>query len=90
MILDVVAFRNKKMGVYTNPTFTQEKLENLETNYSRFFIASEEGRKKHTSLALYHFGTFDDVAGKYDLLAEPVLLFDCDDIIAGIESVGAE
>lgn len=84
MILDVLAFRNKKMKCYTQPFYTQDKLENQEINMSRVLVTSEEARLKYKSLALYHFGTFDDEKGIYNLLKEPELLFDCDDLIAGI------
>ena len=35
MILDIMAFRNKKMKCYTNPYFIQEKLDNQEVNMMR-------------------------------------------------------
>lgn len=84
MILDVLAFRNKKMKCYTNPFYTQDKLENQEIGMSRVLLTNPEARLKYKNLALYHFGTFDDIEGKYNLLKEPELLFDCDDLIAGI------
>lgn len=85
MILDIVCFRNKKMKCYTTPQFTQDKLDNLEVNYTRSFIAAGAAQiEKYKSLALYHFGTFDDETGTYNLLEEPELLFDCDDIIASL------
>lgn len=83
MILDIICYRNKKMKCYTNPIFTQEKLENLERNTFRALIhGGEAAVSKVKNLALYHFGTFDDEAGKYDLFETPVLLFDCDDLIS--------
>lgn len=84
MILDIIVIRNKKMKCYANPTYTQEKLDNLQENMTRSLISSEQVRLKYKCCALYHFGTFDDVTGKYNLKAEPELLFDCDDIIAAI------
>lgn len=85
MILDVVAFKNKKLKCWTNPIFTQEKLENLETNYYRAIgTGGPVAKEKMKGLALYHFGTFDDVKGKYELLEEPEYLFDCDDIISSL------
>lgn len=85
MILEVMAFRNKKMKCYANPFFSQDKLDNAEVSISRAIISGGESAKaKYNHLALYHFGTFDDVTGKYDLLKEPELLCDCDDIIAAI------
>lgn len=85
MILEVFAFRNKRMKCYANPYFSQEKLDNIETNLGRSIVmGGPEMQKKYKSLALYHFGTFDDCSGKYDLLAEPELIVDCDDIIAQI------
>lgn len=82
MILDVLAFRNKKMKCYTNPFFVQEKLENQEINMMRYLQENEGGKLKYKNLVLYHFGTFDDVSGKYDLFKEPEMLYDCDDLIA--------
>lgn len=84
MILDIICVRNKRMKCFANPTFTQEKLENLETNMTRSIISSEQVRLKYKNCALYHFGTFNDETGKYDLKKEPELLFDCDDIIAAV------
>lgn len=85
MILDILCYRNKAMKCYANPIYSQEKLENLEVNVSRSIIAGgPEARLKSKNLALYHFGTFDDETGKFDLLKEPELLFDVDDILAAI------
>ena len=85
MILDVFAFRNKKLKCFANPYFAQDKLENVETNLSRSIAAGgPEVKLKYKSLALYHFGTFDDTSGVYNLLKEPELLADCDDIIAAL------
>lgn len=85
MILDVYAFRNKKMQCYANPYFSQDKKENIEINMSRaIFAGGPEARLKYKSLALYFFGTFDDATGKYQLLDTPELILDCDDIIASI------
>lgn len=85
MILDVLVYRNKKMKCFTNPIYTQDKLENLELNIIRSLIAGgPSAKEKLKNLAMYHLGTFDDETGKYDLLAEPELLFDVDDIIASL------
>lgn len=85
MILDIICYRNKKMKCFANPQFTQEKLENLEKNTFRSLIyGGDQAKTKLKNLAMYHFGTFDDELGKYDLLETPVLLFDCDDLIAQI------
>lgn len=85
MILDVYAFRNKALKCYANPYFSQEKKENVDQNLARsIFAAGPAGKEKYKNLALYYFGTFDDTLGKYDLLREPELVVDCDDIIATI------
>lgn len=84
MILDVLAFRNKVMGCYTNPIFTQEKLENQEANMFRSLVyGGDSAIAKYKNLALYHLGKFDDEKGKFEL-CEPELLFDCDDLIARV------
>lgn len=83
MILDIICYRNKKMKCWTNPIFTQEKLENIEKNtYRSLMIGGDQAVAKMKNLAMYHFGTFDDELGKYDLLKDPELLFDCDDLIS--------
>lgn len=85
MILDVLAYRNKKMKCYTNPFYSQEKIENYEVNIGRSLIAGGPAAvEKMKNLALYLFGQFDDVAGKYILLDEPELICDIDDIIASL------
>lgn len=85
MILEVFAFRNKRMKSYTNPWFSQDKIENMEVNMSRSLIlGGPDMVKKYKNLVLYHFGTFDDETGKYDLLEQPEMIFDCDDLIAQI------
>ena len=85
MILDVLAFRNKKLKCYTQPFYSQEKLENLETNLSRsIYTGGQTMILKYKNLVLYKFGTFDDQTGKYDLLEEPELITDCDDVIASL------
>lgn len=82
MILSVLAFRNKKMQCFTNPFYSQEKLENMETNFGRAMVQDRSLVAKYKNLALYNFGTFDDKTGLYELKKEPELMFDCDDIIA--------
>ena len=90
MILDVLAFKNKKLKCFTNPFYSQEKLEYIETNMARsIMLGGESMVTKYKNLVLYHFGTFDDQTGKYDLKAEPDMLFDCDDIIASIPEAQA-
>lgn len=88
MILDVLSFRDKKITCWSNPFFTQDKVENIATSLQRTIIlGGEEVKKKYEKKALYRFGTFDDVSGKYDLLESPELIVDCDDIIASIPEV---
>lgn len=83
MILDIYAFRNKKLKCYANPYFSQDKKENVETNMSRSLLSGgPEMRLKYKNLSLYYFGKFDDDSGKYDLLETPELILDCDDLIA--------
>lgn len=84
MILDILCIRNKGIGCYSNPWFTQAKLETEQEGLARTLAFNSDARVKYKKCALYHFGTFDDVTGKYDLLAEPKLLLDCDDVIAQI------
>lgn len=85
MILDVLCYRNKKMKCFANPIYTQEKLENMELNVTRAIIAGGPAAKeKMKGLALYHLGTFDDEKGVFDLMKEPELMFDVDDIISGL------
>lgn len=84
MILDILCIRNKAIKSYAQPYFSQEKLENQEANMYRTLVLSPEARVKYKNCALYHFGTFNDETGKYDLLPEPELLFDCDDLVASI------
>lgn len=85
MILDIYAFRNKKLKAYANPFFSQDKKENLESNMFRsLVVGGPDMVAKYKSLVLYHFGTFDDETGKYDLLEQPEMMYDCDDLIAAI------
>lgn len=85
MILDILAYKNKKMKSWANPFFVETKLENIEVSITRTIInEGDVAVKKFKNLALYHFGTFDDQLGKYDLLKEPELICDCDDIIASL------
>lgn len=85
MILDIFAYRNKKLKCYTNPFYSQDKIENMETSMGRaLMLGGKEMQNKYKNLALYHFGKFDDAAGTYDLLKEPELIYDCDDILAQI------
>lgn len=86
MILDVLAYKNKAAGMFANPFYSQEKLENAEVNMSRALIINgPELQAKYKHLALYKLGTFDDVKGTFDVLKEPEFIFDCDDIIDGIK-----
>lgn len=82
MILDIIAYRNKVLKCYANPIFTQEKLEVMEQNMTRALIMNPGKKEQFAHTALYHFGTFNDETGKYDLLKEPELIYDVDDILA--------
>lgn len=84
MKLDILCIKNKGMGCWSQPWFVQSKLENEAEGLARSLTFSKDAREKYKKCALYHLGTFDDVACKYDLLKEPALLLDCDDIVSQI------
>lgn len=88
MILDVYSFKNKALGSFTTPTFSQEKRENVAPSLKRsIYFGGKEAQAKYSKLALYCLGTFDDEAGKFDLFKDPEFILDCDDIIAQIPEV---
>ena len=84
MILEILCYRNKGIGAYTQPWHSQSSLDNEVEGLTRSLFMSSEARTKLKKMVLYHLGTFDDKTGKYDLLSEPELLLDCDDVIAQV------
>lgn len=85
MIHYVFTFRNKVAQYYDQPFFSKEDKEHVKENYARACLLSKpEEHAKLKEMALYYFGTFDDIKGTFDLVPEEKLL-DLEDYIKGGE-----
>lgn len=87
MICNVLIFKNKKLGAYTQPIFDDHNPDVAATQFGRSLVVNPDVAKKYKGLSLYHIGTFDDTTAKITTI-EPVMLIDCDDVIA--QSEGGE
>ena len=90
MKLYVYCARDKKLGAYQVPEYKTEDPEHVSEGTARSlkvvaFETIEKARLKDQ--ALYFFGTFDDVKGKFDLLEEPEKLIDYEDYLPRSEEV---
>lgn len=84
MILNVLMFKNLSLDCFTTPQFVDIEPEKAGEQLKRSIILNKEDTAKiapYRNLALFNFGTFDDVSGKIKFIKEPQLILDCSQVI---------
>lgn len=91
MILNVFAFKNKKIECFTQPFFSDVDPEKFAINTKRSVFASEDLEKivPYKNLTLYIIGVFNDETGEIilnDEAGNPIMrkLYDCSVDVLGI------
>lgn len=90
MELYIIIFRDKSLGCFTQPQFTDVQPEKASLQLKRSLInAAKDGKAqdylKYKTLDMYEMGTFDDETGEVNM-KKPCLLLTCSDAIdAGLE-----
>lgn len=90
MELFIIIFKDKELGCFTQPQFTDVEPDKAAKQLHRSLLSSaREGKTenylKYKTLDMYTLGTFDDETGKVDMKT-PVLLLKCEESInAGLE-----
>lgn len=84
MEMSVYSFKNKFLGVFSQPFYVEVGPENYSASMTRSILTSDDSKKtaKIAGCQLYYLGKFDDEKGLFDLLGDPKVLIDCDDVIA--------
>lgn len=82
MILNIYALKDKELGCFLNPYYTDTTADNS-AEHLRRFLSNEELDKisKFRHKSLYWLGTFDDARGVVVAEKESRFLFDCDDVL---------
>lgn len=82
MILNVLIFRNKKIGCFTQPQFSDVEPEKAAIQLARSLKINEDEviAKKYADLEMFEIGTFDDEKGICDW-HQPRLLLVCADAL---------
>ena len=75
MILNIIVFKNKKIGAFSNPQFLDIEPVKAAVQLSRS-LKLNQGKKEFMDLDMYFLGTFDDETGVITQV-EPVFLLDC-------------
>lgn len=88
MILNVLIFRNKKIGCFTQPQFSDVEPEKAAVQLARSLKLTEDDAiaKKYQDLELFDIGTFDDEKGVCDW-HQPKLLLVCADALVKEEVI---
>lgn len=78
MILNVMAFYNKKINCYTQPHFIDMEPEKAALQLSRTLTLTEDWKMidQYKNLTLYYLGQFDDETGEF-IQEEKRALLDC-------------
>lgn len=77
--MNVYCYKNKLGDFWYQPQFYAEQPESMKKNISRMILIDADKFKANhlDEVDLYYLGTFDDDAGKFDLLDSPKFLVDC-------------
>lgn len=84
MKIYVYSARDKKLGAYQFPEYKVEDPEHVAEGTARALKVVPLDNIEKARLndqALYYLGSFDDISGKFDLLAEPEKLIDYEDYL---------
>lgn len=78
----IYCVRDKKLGAYDSPHYANDDSEHMAEGIARELKRIEaKDIAKASDMALYYLGQFDDITGKFDLLAEPEKLIDYEDYV---------
>lgn len=78
----VYGYKDYKLGAYGNTFNDVLEPERMKETITRScLMAAEEQKPQLRDQALFYFGTYDDVKGKFDLLQEPAKLLDLGDYV---------
>lgn len=81
MILKVVSYFDKKLGVYSNPIFLRnDSNEDIQENYRRM-LASPKVPAEYQDFDVYILGTYEDKRAKFELLDQPEYLLSMADLM---------
>lgn len=82
MILKVVSYFDKKLGVYSNPIFLRnDSNEDLQENYRRM-LASPKVPEEYRDYDVYILGTYEDKRAKFEILDQPEFLLAMSDFMS--------
>lgn len=82
MDLYVYSVRDKKLGAFDAPHFAHDDPEHMSEGISRELKRIKpEDISRAADCALYYLGQFDDIEGKFELLASPEKLIDYEDYV---------
>ena len=76
MILDVVIFKNEKIGAFTQPQFIDVEPHNAAVQLVRSMKLNPEKATHYQNLTMWYMGKFDDETGLFTLEDEYTLLAD--------------
>lgn len=89
MILNIIMFKNLKIGAFTNPNFTDLEPEKAAKGLERALIANFDEDiklvKSYENLDMYFVGTFDDETGIISN-CEPKFLFSPREVILALQA----
>ena len=85
MILKVVSYYDKKLGVYSNPIFLRnDSNEDIQENYRRM-LASPKVPAEYRDYDVYILGTYEDKRAEFKLSEKPEYLLSMADLMIGEE-----
>lgn len=90
MTLDIVIYKNEKIGAFTTPQFIDIEPEKAAVQLVRSLKVQPEKAGQFADLTFWKFGKFDDETGKIDLLPVPELLVDLRVVVAEVIKNGLE
>lgn len=81
--MKVYAYKNKKVGFFMPPFFKNEEPNIIATDQYRAIATNlKKAKENHIEeLQIFLLGQFDDNTGKFDLMDEPRLVMDCQEIM---------
>lgn len=78
----VYCVRDKKLGAFGTPVCSNEDSEHVVAMTCRSLVRTPADQISETAdQALYFLGEFDDISGKFNLVAEPEKLMDYEDYV---------
>lgn len=85
MILKVVAYFDKKLGVYSNPIFLRnDSNEDIQENYRRM-LASSKVPAEYRDYDVYILGSYEDKRAEFKVCEKPEYLLSMADFMSSEE-----